>query len=94
MKTKFVRELENGETVDVFVAVEEREDRVTIHLNAYENLLWMYKDDISPDTMDMITHNLDSLLAFLHDTTNRSMFLNGDNFGLAIDRNSYYYEGA
>lgn len=81
MTVKYVRELENGKKLDVFIAVEDDGNRFNVYMSKVA--LWMFEN--TPDKE--ITGDIAKALTdFLEDDEKREEFENGMTYAIAIKK--------
>lgn len=81
MTVKYVRELKNGEKIDVFMAVEEEPTRFNVYMSKVS--LWMFENTPSHDIEGEVAR---ALTDFLEDDEKRKDFENGTTYAIAVKR--------
>lgn len=81
MTVKYVRELENGEKIDVFMAVEEEPERFNVYMSKVS--LWMFENAPDKEIEGDVAR---ALTDFLEDEEKRKEFEDGMTFAIAVKR--------
>lgn len=81
MTVKYVRELENGKKLDVYIAVEDDGNRFNVYMS--KESLWMFQNTPDKEIGGDLAR---ALTDFLEDNEKRKEFENGMTYAIAIKK--------